>query len=195
VPRFCRASILASCLCETTNETSTRVRLAARSDPWDPASGQIHPQNNSRVIGCESHTTRSQTQTRTHTLTLTNSHLTAITHAHTLSLTHTYARAHSHSHSHTHTCTHNSPATQHTHTRARARAFLNPLPSGMPLRMFLAVPPGRCPHSARNASQDRAACLNRPRHRALPSSMPSQPSVYSVGVGVLFGVGNVVPGG
>ena len=107
---------------ETTNETSTRVRLAARSDPWDPASGQIHPQNNSRVIGCESHTTRSQTQTRTHTLTLTNSHLTAITHAHTLSLTHTYARAHSHSHSHTHTCTHNSPATQHTHTRARARA-------------------------------------------------------------------------
>ena len=184
---------------ETTNETSTRVRLAARSDPWDPASGQIHPQNNSRVIGCESHTTRSQTQTRTHTLTLTNSHLTAITHAHTLSHTHTHIRSRTltltlalaHTHVHTQFTRH----TTHTHTRARARAFLNPLPSGMPLRMFLAVPPGRCPHSARNASQDRAACLNRPRHRALPSSMPSQPSVYSVGVGVLFGVGNVVPGG
>ena len=120
-------------------------------------------------------------------------------HTHTLSLTHTHIRSRTltltlalaHTHVHTQFTRH----TTHTHTRARARAFLNPLPSGMPLRMFSAVPPGRCPHSARNASQDRAACLNRPRHRALPSSMPSQPSVYSVGVGVLFGVGNVVPGG
>jgi hypothetical protein len=101
--------------------------LAARSDPWDPASGQIHPQNNSRVIGCESHTTRSQTQTRTHTLTLTNSHLTAITHAHTLSLTHTHTLAHTHTHTRTrtHTRAHTIHPPHNTHTHARARAFLN----------------------------------------------------------------------
>ena len=133
--------------------------------------------------------THSHSQTATSQRSHTHTHSLSHTHTHTLAHTHTHTRTRTHTRAHTIHPPHN------THTHARARAFLNPLPSGMPLRMFLAVPPGRCPHSARNASQDRAACLNRPRHRALPSSMPSQPSVYSVGVGVLFGVGNVVPGG